>query len=412
MSGANDVDVAIVGGGIAGLIAARLLADQGHRACVIEARPRIGGRIYTDTSHAALPVERGAEVIHGNRVRVWHYLERYGLATRPNPSTRGVRFANGGRLRHPLWLATHRSAWRLGRAMSALAKVTADDHSAAQFLRARKIGGIGWQLAEIMANASCAPLEELGVVDAAAGVNSPQTRGGEFRPAGGYQALVDAVASGLDVRREQPVTTIRWTDDGVEIEARDRIRARAAIITLPLGVLQAGTVRFEPDLPDAKRTAMSKLRMHTAVKMSVRWSRPPAARRVRSVIGDDLVPAWWQSSADPPMWTAFVTGPRASAVASDPGRAVDRLCSLIGAAPDAVDEVIVTDWGADRWTVGGYSSAPPGAYAARAVLAEPTGPLAFAGEATSTTGEAGTVSGAILTGERAAAETAEILRNR
>lgn len=410
-AGANDVDVAIVGGGIAGLIAARILSDQGHRACVLEARPRIGGRIHTDTSHAAVPVERGAEVIHGNRVRVWHYLERYGLAARPNP-TRGVRFVDEGRLRRPLWLATHRSAWRLGRAMSVLAKVTADDQSAAEFLRARKIDGIGWRLAEILANAACAPLEELGVVDAAAGVNSPQTRGGEFRPAGGHQALVDAVASGLDVRRQQPVTMVRWTADGVDIEALDRIRARAAIITLPLGVLQAGTVRFEPDLPAAKRTAVFQLRMHTAVKVTIRFSRPPAARGVRSVVGDDLVPAWWRSFADPPMWTAFVTGPRAPAVASDPGRAIERLCTLIGAVPDAVQDVIVTDWGAEPWTLGGYSSAPPGAYAARAALAAPTGPLAFAGEATSTTGESGTVSGAILTGERAAAEVGEMLRNR
>ena len=405
----HDVDVAIVGGGIAGLIAARTLTDQGHRVCVLEARARAGGRIRTDAGIAPVPVEHGAEIIHGHRVRIWHYLDRYSLAAHPDKGSRGYRLAVGGRLRHPLWMAAHRSVWRLGGATSALAKGVATDVSAAEFLRARKVDGIGWQLADVMANAACAPLEELGVVDAAAGLNSPQTRGGDFRPVGGHQRLVDAVAAGLDVRCEQPVVVARWNDHGVEVEARERVRARAVIVTLPLGVLQAGSVRFEPELPVAKLKAVSDLRMHPAAKIMIRFAQPIGTRRVSSILGDDLIPAYWRSFVDPPIWTAFVTGPRALSAAADPERAVERLCSYLGVTRTAVADVAVADWGRDPWTCGGYSSAPAGAFAARAVLAEPCGRLVFAGEATSTTGEAGTVSGAILTGERAAAEATAIL---
>jgi monoamine oxidase len=406
----EDVDVAIIGAGIAGLIAARALADQGRRVCVLEARMRIGGRIHTDAAAGPVPIERGAELIHGGRVRIRHYLDRYGLKVQPDGGSRGVRLAAGGRLRHPLWMATRRSMWRLGSATSALSKTPGIDVSAAEFLRARKIDGVGRQLAEVMANGACATLEELGIADAAAGLNSPQTRGGDFRPVGGHQALVDVLAKGLDVRCDQPVASVHWNDDGVDVEARERVRAGAAVITLPLGVLQAGSVTFVPDLPEAKQSAVKALRMHPAIKIAVRFSRPVGSRRVRSVVGDDLVPAYWRSAADPPIWTAFVTGPRALSAAADPRRAVERLCSYLDVSHDAVAAVTTTDWGRDPWARGGYSSAPAGAFAQRAVLAEPIGCLVFAGEATSTTGEAGTVSGAILTGERAAAEAADILR--
>ena len=203
---------------------------------------------------------------------------------------------------------------------------------------------------------------------------------------------------------------VRWNQAGVEIEAGHRVRARVAVITLPLGVLQAETVRFEPDLPDAKRRAVAALRMHPAVKILLRFRHPVGNRRVRVIAGDDEVPVFWRAPDPAPVWTAFVTGPRAVTLASAPDRAAERLCSYLGiGARGVLDAVEVVDWGRDPWSCGGYSAAPPGAFVARAVLAERVGGLVFAGEATSTEGEAGTVSGAAVTGERAAAEVCSVL---
>lgn len=69
----------------------------------------------------------------------------------------------------------------------------------------------------------------------------------------------------------------------------------------------------------------------------------------------------------------------------------------------------VTDWSNDPWSRGGYSSVPVGGHMARASLAERAGRLVFAGETTDTDGEAGTVSGAIRSGERAAEEARTLL---
>ena len=406
----SDVDVAVVGAGIAGLVAARAVIDAGLSVRVLEARERAGGRIHTDTSFAPVPVERGAELIHGRRVRVWHYLDRFGLGAARERGRRGFRIADGTRLSHPVWLAVDRSVWRLGLAMQAVARPRSTDSSVAELLDERKVTGAGRRLADMMANAACAPLDELGVADAAAGLLSPQSSGGEFRPAGGYGALVSALAAGLDIHFSAPVTRVRWHQDGVEIETNETVRARAAIVTLPLGVLRAGGVTFAPELPLEKRNAIAALRMHPAVKIVIRFERKVPAKRVRVVAGDPAVPAYWRSHSEPPDLDRLRHRPARLGRRASAGSGRRQVVRAISVPPRAaVDRVMVIDWGSDPWSCGGYSSAPAGAYGSRATLAEPCGRLFFAGEAVSTSGEAGTVSGAITTGERAAQEAGRIL---
>jgi monoamine oxidase len=76
-----DADVLVIGAGAAGLAAARALADAGRRVVVLEARARIGGRVWTDRAFAPIPVERGAEFIHGAQADSWALIRRAGLRT-------------------------------------------------------------------------------------------------------------------------------------------------------------------------------------------------------------------------------------------------------------------------------------------------------------------------------------------
>ena len=92
------------------------------------------------------------------------------------------------------------------------------------------------------------------------------------RPAGGYAPLFTHLAArcehaGIDVRLRTTVERIDWKAGEVSVTARDahgnlvRIGARSAIVTLPIGVLQAGDVSFEPPLPDQTRAAIAGLEM-------------------------------------------------------------------------------------------------------------------------------------------------------
>src|SRR3954469_13527694 len=94
-----DADVLVIGAGAAGLSAARTLADAGRSVIVLEARDRIGGRVWTDHTFGPIPVERGAEFIHGERADTWALVRRGGLATESFSRWSGRRIlAEDGRL--------------------------------------------------------------------------------------------------------------------------------------------------------------------------------------------------------------------------------------------------------------------------------------------------------------------------
>src|SRR5262245_59630971 len=76
-------DVIVIGAGAAGLAAARALVSAGRRVIVLEARDRIGGRVWTDHRFGPVAVERGAEFIHGQQADTWAWVRRAGVRTEP-----------------------------------------------------------------------------------------------------------------------------------------------------------------------------------------------------------------------------------------------------------------------------------------------------------------------------------------
>jgi len=192
---------------------------------------------------------------------------------------------------------------------------------------------------------------------------------------------------------------------------------------VPAGLLARGAVRFDPDVREHRRAAAG-LDMGAVVKVLLRfrkafWYQQAAGSRAWPKLAFALapglaVPTWWTlRPLDVPVLVGWAGGPAADRLSGAPSREVVRaaLAALARAfgrpraeLEDLLDGLEVADWRADPLAGGAYAVFPPGASSVPTRLAAPVaGTLFFAGEAT-TLGGAGTVHGALESGERAARE--------
>jgi monoamine oxidase len=421
-------DVLVLGAGVAGLKAGRDLRDAGLRVVVLEARDRVGGRVWTDRSLAPHPVELGAEFVHGDRADTWDLIRRLGLATRLWPKrTESLVQLEDGRV---LTMQAARAAdpeFDATRAMALPAVPPGPYEDLDAYLRR-----VGWSadqrrhVRRAFANAAGDDPHRLSAAAIVDGLATDDAGEGDFRLPAGQDALPLALADGLDVRLGVAVTRVVTGPDGVGVVTRPTAadgpatcwRARAAVVALPLGVLQSGTVTFEPGLDALKGDALAGLRMGPVIKLVYRLAAPPFERGagVEAVYARGTPPMWWTSSppgSETPIWTGFVSGAAAADLLRlEPEAALRRaLAALEEAAgrPLAFVHGRVVAWPDDPWARGGYSHVVPGHRGVRERLAAPTPPLYWAGEATAPEACAATVHGAVRSGARAAREALAVL---
>ena len=418
-------DVAVVGAGAAGLSAARELTAAGLTTRVLEARDRIGGRIFSE--HIAgfpLPIELGAEFVHGRPDEIWDLVRNAGLAI-VEVTERHDLARDGGLVPAPA----------LGAALAELterARSLAADRPIAELLRTMSLTPDQAPLLLRYVEGFHAVDAERASARAFARVESGEGSGSSsgFRLLAGYDSVVAHLHGGLpadSVQLETPVTGIRWAPGSVEIERSNgpSITARAAVITVPASVLAGGDGPvFEPGLPE-KDAALACIAGGAAMRLVLRfrsswWEELPGAqRRGESVsfihIPDAPLPTWWTPAPiRAPLLVGWAGGPRAARFAGWEDNAVieaglDTLAAAFALERTALRELLLDarthDWAADPWARGAYSYPVAGGEGAQARLAEPVaGTLFFAGEATHTGGEHASVHGAIATGRRAARE--------
>jgi monoamine oxidase len=398
------MDAIVIGAGAAGLAAARLLREAGLEVIVLEARARLGGRIHTLHEPGwPMPIEAGAEFVHGAPPRLMRVLALAGLETRPSRGSHLL--AEGGRLRRADRL------WR--EVQQLLAHVGGPERTVREYFDSP-----GWKRRtneeqRWMAAAFVEGFDALDLDRASLRAIAEESSGGAERidrVVQGYGALVDWLAAGTRVVLRAPATRVLLRDGEVEVRTRRRAwRARTAIVTLPLAVLQAGALQFRPALPPRKQQAIDGLAMGAVVKVALRLERPLLGRALFLHARSVAVPTWWvPRPLTEHALIGWAAGPRAEALprtdAAIARTALESLRTALGAEIPLSAPPLVFDWRRDEYARGAYSWVPVGQLKQRQELAAPVGKqLFFAGEATSSE-MSGTVHGALESGFRAAGE--------
>ena len=418
------MNVLVLGAGMAGLAAARALQDAGQQVSVLEAKHRLGGRVYTNHDFAEVPAEFGAEFIHGEGAATWALVRELGLGTvHWNKLTDSwVRLEDGAWLRmqearakHPDFDQTR--SW----ALPQVDALPSEDWGS--YLR--RIGFNHQQLRYVersFANACGEAMRFLSAEAVLRGLRAEEV-GGDYRILGGYDALINALAAGLSIYGDDPVNELTWSAGGVRALTLggEVYEADVAVITVPLGVLQADAIRFSPALPDTKRSALLGLRMGPVIKLIYSFDDAPLDPSVMAVYSRLNPPMWWSPSygykTNEHVWTAFASGDWAAELLAlgEEGALEAGLQSFRQELnrPDLKAKAArLINWPDDPYTRGGYSYVLPGQDGAREKLAAPTPPLFWAGEATAPEPRAATVHGALLSGQRAALEVLSSMPER
>jgi len=426
-----DVDILILGAGMSGLTAARALAERGLRVLILEARDRIGGRVWSQRAPSGDIVELGAEFIHGRVPELFSLIDESGVTIAERDGIMLRESSDGGI--HQDDNATE----AMFAPLENLEDYEGEDLSFADWLNASDVREDGRAAVTAYvegfnaADATKISIKSLGFQQKA----EDETEGyRSWHVHGGYVQLVEYLAARVTAQQGRIeldciVESIAWQQGAVEVTtSKGTFRAPRCLVTLPLGVLQqvnrAGGISMQPApaaIAQAHRMEMGHAARVTLVFRSRWWESTSVApgeelQQMGFLLTRDRLPSvWWTArneSKPAPTLTGWSGGPR-SLIFS--GRTTDELaaeaCTTL-AKIFQVDEALVRsellsahthDWTADSFSRGAYSYVAAGGMDAPHAMTLPEqDTLFFAGEHTDITGHWGTVHAAIRSGLRAA----------
>ena len=450
--------IIIVGAGAAGLAAARELTGARRGVVVLEARDRIGGRVFTHREQRApVPIELGAEFVHGKPPELWKIataanLELYEVSERHWYFEKG-RVSKSGEF------------WRTINSLTSDMKSSDHDKSLKEFLdglpddensqRSKSM------LVRYVEGFHAANIERVGIRGLVKANEAADAIDGDkaFRLMDGYDALMQAMWAEAESRGAQflldtIVHDIRWSGEQIEVSCEQDGKSMAfaaseVIITLPISLLKesesgGAAIRFTPELPTDKRAAIENLPMGNVVKINLlfrerfwedvkRWDEEAKAVDFHDAgffhCPAAPLPTWWtQLPIRAPMLVGWTGGPNAERIIEaahgrrpEAGRrrqaagkeyllqqALDSLATIFNLSRSEIEAQLeasyIHNWRDDPFSRGAYAYVPVNGLADQQILAKAVeNKMFFAGEATST-GHIGTVHGAIQSGVRAARE--------
>lgn len=427
------MDVIIIGAGAAGLMAAKKLTEAGQKVCVLEARDRIGGRIYTlNHKTVELPTEAGPEFIHGNLEVTLNLLKEAGI--------------DYEEIDGDMWAVTNGN-WTRGREFNQdqellmeRLKQLKENISIAEFFNRyfanEKYVSLRSSLTSYIEGYYAGNIQQTSALTFFNEWSNEDEQ--QYRPKGGYGKMIQYLADksmeeGALIQLSTVVKEIRWLKDQVEVidDTHHSYIARKVIVTVPLGVWLAeenlkGAITYSPALTQ-KQEAAEQMGFGSAIKILLLFKKPfweklsleqqPEVdlKQTGFIISDQEIRTWWtQLPQRSSLLTGWMAGPKAL-LAKDADdetillKSFEALSNIFNINANHLKQQLVSwhifNWTADPFTRGAYAFSTTGTKEACKILMQPVeGTLFFAGEALYDGLEMGTVEAALISGLRVSDE--------
>jgi monoamine oxidase len=409
----KQANIIIIGAGAAGLIAAKELSTAGYKITILEAQEKAGGRMCTSTQNKfGMPVEPGAEFIHGNLKLTLQLLKEVNIKyTAINGKM--VHFTNEKIKRHDdldkHWDELMERIEELKEDMTVedfLNKYFSDEKYG-QLRQSVQGFANGFALADT-AKAAITPLKNEWVHE----------EEDQYRVDGGYikltEYLIDTcLKNKVDIHYDCFVETIQWRNNDVTITTADKRKftANKIIITASAGMLQSGKINFIPALP-AYLNAANEIGFGSVIKILLQfkgqfWNKK--SKGAGFILSDETIPTWWtQLPVKNALLTGWLGGPKAYAHKNTSSAEViqlslQSLASIFDYTVDELQENLlhaeVYNWSNDKYSLGGYSYNTLRSPYAKQVLNTPVeNTIYFSGEATYGGDSQATVEAALQSG--------------
>ncbi|MEM7545212.1 MAG: NAD(P)/FAD-dependent oxidoreductase [Pseudomonadota bacterium] len=413
----SDPDVVVVGAGAAGIAAAKRLMASGLSVVVVEAAAHIGGRAHTESETFGVPYDHGCAWLQGPDDLPW-----LGIA-----EDKGFKLVNHDYAGFPIYIDGKRaSGTEMRKFDRTWSRFQAGMGNAEEDVAASSVVPMDAPYAAVAAS-WIGPLDH--------GVDMTELSTGDFNAYGdydvnylvreGFGTLVVLHGQGLPVKLSTAVTAIDYSGDGVRVETADgTIAARACIVTVSVGVLASGGVKFTPELPAEKQSALDDVPMGLLTKIALQFDGTRFGLKKNDFLTHAIpneLPAevcyFLTFPTGSPLAVGFVGGSFGWELSREgETAAVDFALSEFekSMGSDVRKHFVkghMSDWATNPLTMGAYSAAKPGKHASRAILREPLAEkVFFAGEATSD-GYIALCSGAHINGDKVGIQVAATLND-
>ncbi len=390
----SNPDVVVIGAGSAGLSAARTLIAAGKSVVVVEAANRIGGRAYTENNTFGVPFDQGCSwIMGGSNLPYVKMAQEWHFDLLNHTDAGEALFIDGERASGAQKGAYYKAYSRMESATSAAGRKGLDVAAASVIPAEMEFAGTAqsWigpmDFAVDFKNLSTIDYYQYGAIHT------------NYMVRQGFGAVVKRMGAGLPVQLNTPVSRIDWGGSGVSVEtAAGTIRAKACIVTVSTGVLNAELIKFSPVLPEQKLSAINNLPMGLLSKIALQFDGEKFGLHRNQWLTyrvSNEMPAeacfflTWPFDFN--LMIGFIGGQfgwqltaKGTEVAID--FALGEVEKMLGS--DVRKHFVrgfLTQWSHNPWTQGAYAAVRPGHYGARAELAKPLGDrLFFAGEAIAT----------------------------